>query len=58
MNAMRSSAQQRVKLVITVDTESDDLWARQQVPTFDNIAELPALQRLCDGHEAQANLLG
>ena len=42
--------QTRATLVITVDTEADNEWARRGEPTYRNIQALPRLQALCDAH--------
>ena len=37
-------------LVITIDTEADNEWARRGEPTYRNIQALPRLQALCDAY--------
>ena len=43
---MDSSPHFRPTLLVTIDTESDDLWAGKPELTFENIRHLPRLQRL------------
>ncbi len=39
------------QFAVTIDTEADNLWARQRGPlSFENIRALPRLQKLCDRH--------
>jgi hypothetical protein len=47
---MDMESRMRPKLVVTVDTESDDLWARRQELTFENIRHIPRLQQLFDDY--------
>lgn len=44
-------------LVITIDTEADNEWARRGQPTYRNIQALPRLQALCDTHGMKATYL-
>lgn len=44
-------------LLITIDTESDDLWARKPEVTFENIKYLPALQKLFDKYNVRPTYL-
>jgi hypothetical protein len=47
---MGTSSGARPYLLITVDTESDDLWARRAELSFENIRHIPRLQQLFDDY--------
>jgi hypothetical protein len=44
-------------LIVTVDTEADDLWARPAEYRCQNVAVLPRFQRLCDAHGVRPTYL-
>ncbi len=37
-------------LLITIDTEGDDVWSRPREPGVENARYLPRFQRLCESH--------
>jgi hypothetical protein len=47
----------RPTLLVTIDTESDDLWARKPELTFANIERLPRLQRFLEKNSVRPTYL-
>jgi peptidoglycan/xylan/chitin deacetylase (PgdA/CDA1 family) len=47
----------KTALLITIDVESDDLWAHKPEITLDNIAAMPRLQEFFARHEVRATWL-
>ena len=54
---MDSPSNVRPSLLITIDTESDDLWAGRAELTFENIRYIPRLQKLFDDYGVRPTYL-
>jgi hypothetical protein len=46
-----------MKFIITVDTESDNEWARPKITTVENVNYLPRFQELCDSFDFKPTYL-
>lgn len=47
----------RPALLITIDVESDNLWARREAITFDNLRQIPRLQAFFERHGVKPTYL-
>jgi hypothetical protein len=54
---MKIPSNVRPSLLITIDTESDDLWAGRPELTFENIRYIPRLQKLFDKYSVRPTYL-
>jgi len=54
---MDTASNIRPSLLITIDTESDDLWAGRPELTFENIRHIPRLQKLFDNYGVRPTYL-
>lgn len=46
-----------MKLIITIDTEADNQWAREETATLRNIDYIPRFQALCDAYDIKPTYL-